>query len=180
MCRTQVRALAVIMLVAAVAVTVSVPVTDAHAMDAITGSTTWGTVIEEHSGTRLHLRNIIGDAVWDYQYVKLDGEANSISVDLPGISQEFNLTNGQGYTSVSLGVISFGVASEGFAFFKRNYVFIKGTAGGLSVELQLDYEPGMGAITTASAKEEVPPTRCRVVVVNPKSGKRVVFDDYVQ
>jgi hypothetical protein len=150
--------------------------TPASAMGSITGSTTWGTTIQEVPGDQLRLENLIGRNQWNYRYIKLDGVNNRISINVSGIAQELDLDTGRGHVAADLGVASFGIRSQGYAFWKRRYVFVRGSLGGYEVELRLDYQPGMGAITTASAKENVAPTRCQVLLREPGGDEWLVYD----
>lgn len=150
----------------------------AMAMSAITGSTTWGTTIQEVPGYEFELEDLIGRNQWNYEYIRLDGINNRIAINVTGIATECDLSTGRGHIAADLGVASFGIRSQGYAVWKRRYVFIRGTISGFEIELRLDYQPGMGAITTASVKEDVAPTRCEVLMRAPGEREWVAYDGY--
>lgn len=142
----------------------------AHAMNAITGSTTWGTMLEEADPQEFRLENIIGKQVWDLDKIKLDGKQNRMTLSLGPLTQTLDFDDFSGGVEADMQIAKVGVMGDPDGG-GRNYVYIKAGCGMAEVELQLEYEPGMGAITTSAALADVQPKPYRFVLTNTMTGE---------
>jgi len=120
-----------------------------NAQGLITGSTTWGTVIVPVPAQAVPLSDLIGNREVDFSFIKLDGINNEIDVDVAGVSAELNLNTGGGQLTASLHMFEIFVGSQGLN--TRNFVGVQGTILGHNIRLELDFEPGMTAITGSTA-----------------------------
>jgi len=133
----------------------------------ITGSTSFGTEIKEIPLNDFKLENIIGKKKLDLKILTLDGENNAIKFNVANLSTHINLTDGSGSLEGNLIIARVGVsASKKIDNEQRHYVYIKAALGIIDAELQLDYEPGMGAITTSAAKSYIHPTYYKLILRN--------------
>ena len=122
-----------------------------NAQGLITGSTTWGTVIVPVPAQAVPLSDLIGNREVDFSFITLDAINNEIDIGIDdlGVSAKLNLNTGGGQITANLHIFEVFVGSQGLN--TRNFVGVQGTILGHNIRLELDFEPGMKAITGSTA-----------------------------
>ncbi len=114
----------------------------------ITGSTTLGTEIKNVDNKRFTVAALVGERKVDFKYLTLNGRENSIKFNVKNIKQEVDLDDVSGSLVANMIIMKLGVAKEKRT--GRHYLLIEGGSGPFEVRVEMDYEPGLSAITTSS------------------------------
>lgn len=141
-----------------------------YAQNMITGSTTWGTEITLIPEYSVSVSDIVGRKKVGFGLITLDGKKNRIKVDVGTIASELDLDTGGGNLTANLRIVKIIVASEGYD--SRHWVAIEGSLGPYSVRLELDFEPGMSAITGSTASD-VTETPYTLRLINKSSNEKI-------
>jgi len=142
----------------------------------ITGSTTTGAYFINNPIPQIMLYDLVGSNEVNLQFVKLNGPLNSISIDVKGISTEFNLDTGGGDITADLQVFKLIVAAEGDEN-SRHFVGIEGSIGNHEVKFELDFEPGMSAITTGMVNSNIGNTPYKLIISDLTTNQTRVFEN---
>jgi len=146
--------------------------TASYSQDLITGSTTWGTEISVTPEGEVTIGDLIGSRKIEFGPIVLNGKKNRVELDLPAISTAIDANTGGGSIEADLKVFRLHVASEGQN--RRHWVGVSGRLGSTSVRIELDFSPGMAAIT-GSAARSVGDTPFRIVVTDESTGAEKVI-----
>jgi hypothetical protein len=134
----------------------------------ITGSTTWGTVLNLTSTRPVQLKQLIGNNKVSFGAMTLDGKENKVSLDVKAVSLEVDLNKGTGELTADLAIVQVFVGSERSD--GLNFVGLQGKLGRIRIRIELDFRPGMGAITGTTAGTNVPDTPFRIKIYDDPSG----------
>ena len=115
----------------------------------ITGATTLGTNIVLVPESTISISDLVGSNKINFGLVTLDGRKNQLELDLAAISSEMNLETGGGNIKTDFRILQLVVASEGYD--SRHWVGIEGSIGQYRLGIELDFVPGMSAITGSAA-----------------------------
>ncbi|MBL7148966.1 MAG: hypothetical protein ISS80_02730 [Candidatus Cloacimonetes bacterium] len=141
-----------------------------YAQNMITGSTTLGTEITLIPEYSVSVSDIVGRKKVGFGLITLDGKKNKIKVDVGTIASELDLDTGGGNLTANLRIVKIIVASEGYN--SRHWIGIEGSIGPYSVRLELDFEPGMSAITGSTARD-VTETPYTLRLINKTNDKEI-------
>lgn len=146
--------------------------TASFSQDLITGSTTWGSEISVTPEGEVTISDLIGSRKIEFGPIVLDGKKNRVKLDLPAISTAIDANTGGGSIEADLRVFRLHVASEGQD--RRHWVGVSGTLGTTSVRIELDFTPGMAAITGSTARS-VEDTPFKIVIYDETNGVEKVI-----
>lgn len=140
----------------------------------ITGSTAANAEISERIPLdQLVLADLIGGRTLKAKFVSLDGKTNSMTIDVPGIESEIDLSSGSGSLVADLQIIKIGL--EGDPSAAQNTVYVEAALGSIEFTLALDFEPGTAAITGSTAMSKLKPTPYKLTLRNKESGETKEF-----
>lgn len=137
----------------------------------ITGSTTLGTKLQPTT-----LRDVVGEEIVVLDHLVLNGVEGLVNLNVPGISAEIKAADATGSLSADLQIITLGIVNQRWP--TRSYLLIEGTSGVFDVRVELDYRPGLGAITTYAAymdKSRVDPSPYTIRLTNRANRKSYVL-----
>lgn len=138
--------------------------------DQVTGSFPSGLEVIEVSPSHFRLDEILGDRVVGNSYFQLNGEKNSVEISLlsVGVNLNVNLDDGSGSLITGLDVLSVGIVSDPAQ--GRNYIVLRGKILDYMLSIELDYRPGMEAITGSTAVQSVGSTPYRFQIHSMRTG----------
>jgi hypothetical protein len=112
----------------------------------ITGDTTLGTeLITLVPKSTVTIENLIGKKMIDFKFVTLDGKNNQVKIDVPYLITEFDFDTGAIDLAIDLEIFTIIGGCESPD--GRHWIGIEGSIAGQIIRIELDFSPGMGAIT---------------------------------
>ncbi len=140
------------------------------AQNLITGSTARNAEITKKiPAEQIVLSDIIGNNTIKTKFFSLDAKKNTISINVPAIEGEIDISSLSGTLTADLHIIKIGITGNPSA--KHNSLFVKASLGSTELELSLEFEPGMAAITGSTAMSNLKSTPYILILRNKKMGK---------
>ncbi len=146
--------------------------TSSISQNLITGSTTWGSEVSVKPEEGVTVGDLIGSRRIEFGPMVLDGKKNCVKLDVSAFSATIDADSGAGSVEADLRVFKLQVASEGQD--RRHWVGVSGTLGPRSVRIELDFSPGMAAITGTAARSSSD-TPYRIVITDDLNGSQKVI-----
>ena len=143
------------------------------AQQAITGSTTWTGPVPVAIADPTPIGELIGQQRVAFGGITLDGTNNAMEISAPFIDAVMHMDDASGQLTADLVLFEISVNSEGEG--ERHYLAVEGGWRGLDITLELDYEPGLDAITGSAAGTAVTPTPYRLEITDGQ-GRRWVHE----
>ena len=140
-----------------------------HAQNLITGSTARNAEITKKIPTeQVALSDFIGNNTLKTSFFSLNGKENTFSINVPAIEGKIDVSTLSGTLTADLHIIKIGLVGDPSA--THNSLFVKASLGSMELELSLDFESGMAAITSSTAISNLKPTPYTLTVRNEKLG----------
>ena len=130
----------------------------------ITGTTTLGTKVDTTVIKDINFGRLIGDKQVHLGLLKIDGFSNKATINLSGLELEIDPSTGNGHVIADFIVLRIGIAGKGIE--ESGTIFLEGTAGPFQIVWEMDFTPGLGAITTSSAKKYSEPHESRLILLD--------------